>query len=391
MAAGDEGVQPCGPGGIHVLQVCTRLNVGGPARHLDALARHLPEEFCTEVAAGPSPEDEGHLPVGAPTLDVPLQRSLHPGRDVQALRVLRRLIAARRPAIVATHMAKAGVAGRLAAFRSPHRPVTVHTYHGHLLEGYFSRPARRAVVAVERALARHTDALVAVSPAVRDALLAAGVGRSEQWHVLPLAVDLAPLAAGSPRGCLRAAIGVPDGAPLVGAVGRLAPVKDLGVLLHALVHLPGVHLALVGDGPSRPSLAAEADRLGISDRVHLPGWWAEVGEVYADLDVVALTSRNEGTPSALIEAAAAGRPVVATDVGGVGGLLGDGRRGTLVPAGDVAATAGALQAVLDDPEGAARRAAAARAYALDRHSAPGAAAAHAALYRRLLGRPGPPA
>jgi glycosyltransferase involved in cell wall biosynthesis len=370
---------------VTVLQVCTRLNVGGPARHLDGLARGLPAPFVTEVAAGPAPEVEGELSMPVLVHDVPLVRRPSPARDRAALRRLDEVLAARRPALVATHTAKAGTLGRVAAWRSPTRPVTVHTFHGHLLDGYSAPPLRRAVLLTERRLARRTDALVAVSPEVRDELLDAGVGHPDRWHVLPIALDLDGFApAVTTRGRLRARLGLDPGTPLVGAVGRLAAIKDLGVLLEATAQLPSdVHVVLVGDGPERARLSDLAAELGIADRVHLVGWWDEVTEVYPDLDVVVLTSRNEGTPSALLEASAAARPVVATDVGGVGHVLGPGG-GWLVPTGSVAGVADAIRAALTDRDEAARRATAARDHVLATFGAGTSAAGHAALYTSLL-------
>lgn len=402
---------------VTVLQVCTRLNVGGPARHLDGLARELPERYRTEVAAGPIPRAEGSLPVHAPTFSVPMLRRPAPSTDLAAYRRLRDLIATRRPAVVSTHTAKAGVVGRLAAARAADPPVTVHTFHGHLLVGYFPPAVRRAIVEVERRLARRTDALIAVSPEVRDELLGVGIGDPDRWHVLPIALDLAPFAARASgrhrgRGELRARLGLAPGTPLIGAVGRLAAVKDLGVLLRAARELPEVHVALVGDGPERAALTDLAHELGVADRTHITGWWQDVAPVYADLDVVVLTSRNEGTPSALIEASAAGRPIVATDVGGVRHVLDGGpatggpggpdgsprsegarRRvpaGWLVapgPSGAVAAAvAAAVRDVLSRPERAADDAEAARRDVLARFDARRSAAAHAALFDELLAR-----
>jgi glycosyltransferase involved in cell wall biosynthesis len=372
-------------GPVTVLQVCTRLNVGGPARHLDGLARGLPAPFVTEVAAGSAPEVEGALPMPVTVHDVPLVRRPSPARDRSALRRLDEVLTALRPELVATHTAKAGTLGRIAAWRSPTRPVTVHTFHGHLLDGYFAPPVRRAVLLTERRLARRTDALVAVSPEVRDELLDAGIGDPDRWHVLPIALDLdafAPQA--TTPGRLRTRLGLDPGTPLIGAVGRLAAIKDLGLLLRAAARLPSdVHVVLVGDGPERARLTETAAELGLADRVHLVGWWEDVEEVYPDLDVVVLTSRNEGTPSALLEAAAAERPVVATDVGGVGHVLGPGG-GWLVAPGSVGSVADAIREALDDREGAAGRAAAARDHVLATFGLARSAAGHAALYTALL-------
>ena len=334
-----------------VVRLVTRLNVGGPARQALLLTRELAADFPTVLAAGYPTAHEGELTDDEVNVRrVPLVRPVAPASDARAVTAVRRLLLAERPAIVHTHMAKAGTVGRLAA-RSlgGRRPRTVHTFHGHVLDGYFGPATQRAFVELERRLAAMTDVLVAVSPETRDSLLDLGIGRRSQYHVVPLGLDLAPFfAVPGPSGKLRAELGLDSATPLVGAVGRLVPIKRLEVLVDAVATLDGVHLALVGDGEERARLAGRARSAGIDDRFHITGWWGDVAGAMADLDVVALTSANEGTPVALIEAQAAGRPVVATDVGGVRHVVTDGRDGLLVPAGSPAAVASALSLVLAD-------------------------------------------
>jgi glycosyltransferase involved in cell wall biosynthesis len=265
-------------------------------------------------------------------------------------------------------MAKAGTVGRLAALSlGSRRPRLVHTFHGHVLEGYFRGGRQRAFLEAERRLAGRTDVLVAVSPQVRDELLALGIGEAEQYRVLPLGLDLGrfrePPAS---RGQLRRRLGLDAGTPLVAAVGRLVPIKDLGTLLLAVAQLPEVHLALLGDGESRPELEAQAAELGIARRVHFLGWYEDIPGAMADADVVALTSRNEGTPVAIIEALASATPVVATAVGGVPFVVKDGVTGLLAPRGDPGAIAGGLDRLLGDRTAAAAMAAAGQSDVLAR-------------------------
>jgi glycosyltransferase involved in cell wall biosynthesis len=258
-------------------------------------------------------------------------------------------------------MAKAGAIGRVAARLGPDRPRTVHTFHGHVLDGYFSAPVRRAFVEIERLLAKQTDVLLAVSPEVRDSLLEFGIGRPDQIQVLPVGLDLSPyLSVGRGTGVFREELGLEPGTPLIGSVGRLVPIKDHSTLLRALARLPGVHLAVMGDGEIRPRIAAEAQSCGLTDRVHLLGWRQDLPAILADLDAVVLTSLNEGTPVALIEALAASRPVVATDVGGVRHVVEHGRTGLLAPAGDDRCIADRIASVLSDRAGAAHLAVAGR-------------------------------
>jgi glycosyltransferase involved in cell wall biosynthesis len=310
---------------------------------------------------------------------------LTPATDLRALAGVRRLIAREGVRIVHTHMAKAGAVGRLAARGVHPRPRTVHTFHGHVLDGYFGPLARRGFLELERALARLTDVLVAVSPEVRDELLDLGIGKGSKFRVVPLGLDLGScLAIEGPSGRLRSAIGVPAGTPLVGVVGRLVPIKDHETLFHALAEVPGAHLAVVGDGELREPLGARASALGIGGRVHFAGWWDDVASVLSDLDVVALSSRNEGTPVALIEALAARRPVVATDVGGVRHVVQDGETGLLCGAGRPGDLAALLRRALADRAGAERLAAEGRRRVAERFGSGRMVDDHRRLYEDLL-------
>ena len=241
---------------------------------------------------------------------------------------------------------------------------------------------------MERLLARRTDLLIAVSPEVRDELLDLGVGQPDQYRVVPLGLDLEQLlevgAPGGPAGKLRLAIGLAAEVPLIGVLARLVPIKDHSTLFHAMLQVPGAHLAVLGDGELRPSLETLARALHIADRVHFMGWWPDVAAALADLDVVALSSRNEGTPVALIEALAAGRPVVATDVGGVRHVVQDGETGWLCPAGDAVALGQLLARAMSEPETAERMANEGRRRVAERFGADRMVADHLALYRELL-------
>lgn len=368
-----------------VLRVITRLNIGGPARQALLLTRELAATYPTTLVAGtPRPEEGELLDPRVSVTRVPLVRTVSPRDDVAAVAAVRRLLSAQRPALVHTHMAKAGTVSRIAAHTVRNRPVLVHTFHGHVLEGYFTPRKERAFLTIERTLAKHTDALIAVSPEVRDDLLALGIGRPEQWRVVPLGLDLgAHLAVTGRSGALRQHLGLADDVPLVGTAGRLVPIKDIGTLLGAIARVPGVHLALLGDGEERAALEARTAALGLRDRVHFTGWWHDMPAALADIDVAVLSSLNEGTPVTLIEAAACGRPAVATDVGGVRSVVVDGVTGLVVPPSDPAALAGAIEAVLGDPARAAAMGAAGRARS-DLFSADRLVRDISALYDELL-------
>jgi glycosyltransferase involved in cell wall biosynthesis len=344
-----------------VVRLITRLNIGGPAQQALLLTRELAVAYPTLLAAGIPAVDEGEMSDPAVRVHrLRLVRPLSPAEDAGAVASVRRILVRHRPQLVHTHMAKAGTVGRLAAVSlGRRRPRLVHTFHGHVLDGYFNPWLQRALVEVERRLARHTDLLIAVCPQVRDDLLSLGVGVQEQFRVVPLGLDLRRFTdPDQTRGLLRARLGLNDDTPLVGAAGRLVPVKDIDTLLAAVARLPGVHVALLGDGPSRKHLEERAVQLGLADRAHFLGWYADVPGAMRDFDVVALTSLNEGTPVAIIEALAAGRPVVATAVGGVGYVVKDGTTGLLSPKSDPVAFAEQLCRMLESRSDASAMAAA---------------------------------
>jgi len=370
-----------------VVRLITRLNIGGPARQALLLTKALADELPTLLVAGQPPAHEGELSDPSVRVErVPLVRPVRPLTDLRGLVAVRRLLHQARPRLVHTHMAKAGAIGRLAALSLRPRPKLVHTFHGHVLQGYFGAARQRAFLELERLLARWTDVLVAVSPEVRDELLALGVGRAGQYRVVPLGLDLdAHLKVAGPSGRLRSLLGLGPDVPLVGVVGRLVPIKDHATLFAALAQTPEAHLAVVGDGELRPSLEAAARSLGIAGRVHFTGWQHDMPGVLADLDVVVLSSRNEGTPVALIEALAAARPVVATDVGGVRHVVQDGETGWLCPSADPSALAGLLAKALAHPQEAARMAAEGRRRVAQRFGQARLVEDHRQLYRELLG------
>ena len=343
-------------GSVRVLRLITRLNIGGPARQALLLTKELGDEFPTLLAAGKPQPGEGELSAAdVPVTKIPLARNLNPAIDLRALVATRRLLRRSGARLVHTHMAKAGAVGRMAAFSTSPRPRTVHTFHGHVLEGYFRPAVERAFVRMERGLARRTDVLIAVSDEVRDQLLELGVGKPSQFQVIPLGFDLTSFLRVEGRsGRLRSDLGIGDHVPLVGVLGRLAPIKDHHTLFEAMEKLDDAHLAVLGDGELLPTLRAKALAMGLGDRVHFAGWRHDVADAISDMDVVALSSRNEGSPVSLIEALACGRPIVATDVGGVRSVVRDGETGFLLPPGDATAIATKIGLLLRDPDLRAR-------------------------------------
>lgn len=361
-----------------VARIIARLNIGGPAQQAILLTAGLDRRrFTTTLITGRPGPEEGDLGGLAetrcvtPTVIAELGRAIRPGRDLVALLRLVRLFRRIRPDIVHTHTAKAGTLGRIAA-RIVGGAATVHTFHGHVLEGYFSAPVTRLFLNIERFLGRRTDRLVTLSPRLRDTLVELGIGRPEQIAIVPLGLELDRFAEPqNGRGALRSTLGIPHDAMLLASIGRLVPIKDHATLLQATARLisPSVHLLIVGDGELRESLERLSAQLGLAERVHFLGWRSDLETILGATDVVISASRNEGTPVALIEAMAAGVPVVATAVGGVPDLVEHGVTGWLVPANDADALAGGVQHLIEAPELRARLVRVARPYALGRHSA----------------------
>lgn len=345
------------PERVRVVRVIARLNIGGPAIHATLLhARLDPMRFSSTLVTGTEEAGEGnYLELHGRRADVEvipdLGREIRPLQDLRTLWRLTRLMRRVRPHIVHTHTAKAGAVGRLAAMLSG-VPVVIHTFHGHVLRGYFSPATTAMYRGIERALAWRTTRLVTVTDLVRDELLALGVGQRGQYVTVPLGFDLEPLLrAERRRGELRAELGLGD-APVVAIVARLVPIKAHEVFLAAAARVrqqvPNAVFLVVGDGECRAALEQRAANLGLRDAVRFLGWRADLDRLYADTDVVVLTSRNEGSPVALIEAMAAGVPVVSTAVGGVANVVEHGVTGLLAPMDDDATLATHIETLLGD-------------------------------------------
>lgn len=381
---------------IRVLRVIGRLNMGGPAHQAALLSgrRFDPDRYETLLVHGAVPPGEASLAElaeeeGAEMRFVgELRQSVNPLHDSRALARLIGIARRFKPDVVHTHTAKAGFLGRQAALAVRPRPAIVHTYHGHVLEGYFGAAKSRLYLELERAMARVSDSLIGVSQATVDDLVRLGIAPRQQFRVLPLGLDLAPLAEVDEalRASTRAELGVGPDEVLLVFVGRVVPIKRLDVLLRAVAVArasdPRIRLALVGDGEERGRLERLAGELGIAPDVFFLGYRRELHSVFSASDVAVLSSDNEGTPVSLIEAAAAGLPAVATDVGGVHEVVGE-ETGVLVPSRDAGALAGALLAMAGDEARRRSLGRAARARAVERYGAERLLRDVDALYREL--------
>ena len=344
---------------IPVLQIVTRLVGRGVPRHVLDIATGLtPERYAVEILAGRGEPWESSLWDEARQRAVPthyaagLRRRINPVADVAALVAIYRRIRRGRYRIVHTHISKAGVLGRVAA-RCARVPIVVHTYHGRVEELHGGSLGSRVLRRCEGMAAGLTDALVAVSEDTARLACGSGIGASRQFVVIHNGIDLASFQDFEPGEALPAKI---SGKLLVGAVGSMTREKGFDVLLESFSRLadtwPHVHLCVLGDGPLRPSLQAQAGELGVADRVCLPGHVTDVRPWLSAFELMVVPSRSEGLPMVVLEAMASGRAVVATRVGGIPEVVQDGRTGLLVPPEDAAALATAMADSLGD---AARR------------------------------------
>jgi glycosyltransferase involved in cell wall biosynthesis len=383
---------------IRVLRVVARLNMGGPTLNVSYLSRGLVERgYDTTLVAGQLARGEDSMAFEAERLGIEvvqlaeLHRDLSPRYDTVAVRRLIREIKRVRPHIVHTHTAKAGAVGRMAALLAgdARPPVIVHTFHGHVLRGYFDPVRTEFFRETERMLARHTTRLIAVGPEVRDDLVALGVAPPEKFSVIRLGIELDErVGDGSAGAKLRRLFGIPAERFVVGWIGRMTGIKrvpDVLATFKRLIDL-GVdgQLVLVGDGPERDALEQRAHELGIARRTLFAGYQTEIAPYFDLFDALLLPSANEGTPVVAIESLAARTPVVATRVGGVPDVVYDGTDGFLAEVGDVDALAGHLAELARDPELRARFGAAGRERVLPRYRVSRLIDDMDALYRELL-------
>ena len=390
---------------IRIARIITRLNVGGPAiQAIEMSARLESIGYHTLLVHGRVGADEGDMQYLVPsdppfelTMVPSLRREVAPIRDALAVTRVLQLLTRFRPSIVHTHMAKAGTVGRVAALAynaavgRRERARLVHTYHGHVLDGYFSRATARAFAAIERALARHTDALVAVSETVREDLRRDHGIDARRFPVVPLGFDLMPLTAidAPARAAARRELGIDASAPVVAFVGRLTAVKQPLLFIETAARVSRAdaraRFLVAGGGELEAAMRAAVDVAGLGDRVRFLGWRRNLVPIYAASDVLAITSTNEGTPVALIESMAAGIAAASFAVGGVPDVLHEPGLGVVTPRDDVAALADAIAGLLADADRRATIGVRARQSAVARFGIDRLERDLDALYRDLVG------
>ncbi len=402
-----------------VLRLIARLNVGGPARHVAWLMEELdPADYDQTLAAGRVQDGEDDLGPelaggGLAWEDLPrLGRAISPRDDLASLGAVLKLLARTRPHVLATHASKAGLLGRVAALvyrpwarlRGWPRLRVVHTFHGHTFHSYFGPIKGRLFLGLERFLAATaTWRIVTISPRQYAEIVEQyKVGRPEKAVVVPLGIDLAPFADPAPgRARFRAELQARPNELLIGAVGRIAPVKNFALFFETAAALRELDPALFarcrflligGGSPAElAELQGEIERHGLGEHAALLGVRSDREAFFPGLDALMVTSNNEGTPVSILEGGACGLPVVSTEVGGVPDLLGETQedwgqgvklrpRGVTAPVGDARALARGLARVLAMPELAQARGAALKDHVEANHGKQRLAADIARLY-----------
>lgn len=323
-----------------ILRIINRFNLGGPTYNVTYLTRYLPAEFETLLVGGMKEDSEassdfileknGIKPVIIPEM----RRSVNPMNDLAAYRHIKGLIKEYKPHIVHTHAAKAGALGRMAAF-SCKVPITLHTFHGHVFHSYFGSVQTALYKNIERYLALRTTALIAISEKQKQELSEIHkIASPEKFHIIPLGFDLEEFWTNreEKRKNFRNKYCVADNEIAIGIIGRLVPVKDHRLFIQAFCNIKKrtskrVKAFIIGDGELKEGLMNYCKELGLSftsrhdlhaqSDVFFTSWIKEVDWALAGIDILALSSLNEGTPVSLIEAQAAAKPIVSTQTGGI--------------------------------------------------------------------------
>jgi glycosyltransferase involved in cell wall biosynthesis len=329
-----------------VLQIITRLSVGGSSNHSILLAAHLDKkDFDVMLIKGKEAAEEGNLEDSLnqkriiPVLVPELKREVSFRNDLVAFLKLYRLMSREKPDIVHTHSAKAGTLGRLAA-KLAGVPIIIHTFHGHLFRGYFSSSKSKLIVFIERLLSLISTKIIAVTESQKEELWRYKIAPKQKIVSIPLGLELdAFMDVDGRKSKFKSELGLEPSDLLIGSIARLVPVKGHSYLFQAakivISELPNARFLIVGDGMLRKRLEGLAESLGIQDNVIFCGFQKDLPKIYADLDILVLTSLNEGLPVAVIEAMAAQTAVVAYDVGGVKDLVEPGVNGISLPFGEI--------------------------------------------------------
>ena len=325
-----------------VLRIINRFNLGGISYNVSYLSRYMPSQYETLLIGGPEEEGEEsslYIPesIGLkPVIIEEMRRSINPLSDYYAYRRIKKIIREFKPDIVHTHASKAGAIGRLAAIHGK-VPVIVHTFHGHVFKGYFGPFITGIFKSIERYLASKSSAIVAISAIQKNDLSQLyHICKAEKIEVVPLGFDLYRFTENKTekRLSFRSRFGVADDALAIGIIGRLAPIKNHFLFIDAIENVlkkspKKIKALIIGDGETKTALMEylNSKNLLFDDKPNdkasfiFTSWIKEVDVALAGLDLVCLSSKNEGTPVSLIEAQAGGKFIVSTNVGGIKDIL----------------------------------------------------------------------
>jgi glycosyltransferase involved in cell wall biosynthesis len=355
---------------IKVLRIINRLNLGGPTFNAAYLTKFLAPEFETKLIAGMKDDSEAssefivHSLGLEPEYIKDMHRSIHPIKDLKSFFEIRRIIKEFKPTIVHTHAAKSGAIGRLAAL-SCGVPVILHTFHGHIFHSYFSGFSTKVFLFIERWLAKRTAGIIAISNLQKKELCEDFlICDKDRTFVVPLGFDLAKFTENQEdkRIKFRSVYNIQDDEIVISIVGRLVPIKNHNMFLDSIKYLhenttQKFRAMIVGDGESRADVEAYCTSLDLrfnnqniqeSNPITFTSWIKEIDEVNAGSDIICLTSLNEGTPVSLIEASAAGKPILSTNVGGIADFIEEGINGMLVESEDGVSYNKALLTLVND-------------------------------------------
>ncbi len=354
-----------------VLRILNRLIIGGPATNATLLTKYMEPEFDTQLVIGEKDDHEQDATYLTDNLGIrplvvsTMKRSINPVNDGKAYLEIKAFIEKYKPDIVHTHAAKAGIIGRMAA-EACKVPVIVHTFHGHVFHSYFSKWQTESFIMMERYLARRSTGIVAISKTQKAELVNTyKICEEEKMNIIPLGLDLDKFKVHPEQKRIefRNKYKVQDDDILVGIVGRIVPVKNHTLFVEAAARVmtqtnKKVKFIIIGDGDMRQQMENEFRKANM-DYAYFPyeqrlatatclSWQMNMDEVFSALDIVALTSHNEGTPLSLIEAQAAGRALVSTNVGGVTDVVLQNKSGYVVEAGNATDFADSLLKLIED-------------------------------------------
>ncbi len=328
-----------------VLRIINRFNLGGPTYNAAYLSKYLSKDYDTLLVGGIKDQAEGSSEfivdnLGLHPIIIPeMRRSLNPANDLIAYRKLTKLIRKYKPDIVHTHASKAGTLGRLAAIRN-NVPVILHTFHGHVFHSYFGSSTTGFIINIEQGLAEKTTKIIAISDKQKQELAYDfKIAPPEKFEVIPLGFDLTRFQIDNyqRRINFRKKYHIADNEVAIGIIGRLTAIKNHNLFIDAIkninkkTRLP-IRAFIIGDGEMRDELLNYSSKNGLSTAfcpngnfkhatVTFTSWITEIENIYPGLDIVAMTSLNEGTPVSLIEAQAANKPIVTTNVGGIENIV----------------------------------------------------------------------